>query len=73
MERPGGRPSLHRLIGEAVARSARLQEESREAVADVRASTAALERTVAEVRRCRLARRTFGNGQFDAEDGGGPG
>jgi hypothetical protein len=72
MERPCPRPSLHRLIRDAVERSARLQAESRKAVAEVLASTSALERTVAEIHR-RRARRTFGNGQFDAEESRGPG
>jgi hypothetical protein len=72
MERAGTRPSMHRLIGDAVMRAARLQEESRTAVAQIIATTAELERTVAEVDRCR-ARRAFGNRQFDAENGRGPG
>jgi hypothetical protein len=70
MEPPGGRPSLHRLIGEAVLRGARLQEESREAVEATKASSAALARTVADVHRDRARRRKFGNGQFDAEQDG---
>jgi hypothetical protein len=67
MERPGARASLHQLIGEAMIRAARIQEESREAVAQARAVTAALERTIDESRR-RRARRAFGNGQLDAQD-----
>jgi hypothetical protein len=73
MEREGAAPSLHRLIGEAVIRGARLQEESRVAISDIEASTAALAETVATVHRCRAARRTFGNGPFDAEEGQPPG
>jgi hypothetical protein len=73
VEREGVRPSLHRLLGEAVARSAWLQEQSRAALDDIRESTAALERTVAAIHRDRTARRAFGNRPFDAEDGPGPG
>ena len=65
-------PSLHRLIGEAMMRAARTQEESRVTVEATHAATAALERTIAEVRRSRT-RRAFGNGQLDAEDSEGPG
>jgi len=72
MERERAEPSLHRLIGEAVARGARLQEESRVSVDAVRASTAALERTVADIHRGR-ARRAFGKRQFDARGGLPPG
>ena len=72
MEREGAGRSLHRLIGEAVMRSAHIQKESRAAVAATQAVTAALVLTVAEVRRGR-ARRAFGNGQLDAEDRDGAG
>jgi hypothetical protein len=67
MERDGAGRSLHRLIGEAVMRSAHIQEESRAAVAATHAVTTAIERTVAEIHRGR-ARRAFGNRQVDAED-----
>ena len=72
MEREGAGRSLHRLIGEAVMRSAHIQEESRAAVAATHAVTAALALTVAEIRRGR-AGRAFGNGQLNAEDREGPG
>ena len=67
MEREGAGRSLHRLVGEATMRAARIQEESRDAIAGTRAVTAALALTVAEVHRGR-ARRAFGNRQLDAED-----
>jgi hypothetical protein len=72
MERPGARPSLHRLVAEAVTRGGRVAERSRAAVEEVRASAQALERTVDEVQRAR-ERRRFGNGQFDAREGNRPG
>jgi hypothetical protein len=72
VERPGARPSLHRLIGEAVLHAARLQEESRQSLEQARASAAELQRTVAAVRRSR-ERRAFGNGQSDAEESQTPG
>ena len=72
MEREGAARSLHRLVGEAVVRSAELQEESRAAVEQTRAATAALARTVEQLQRCR-ARRAFGNRHVDAQDPEGAG
>jgi hypothetical protein len=73
VERESAGRSLHWLIGEAVARAARLQEQSRAALEEVHASSAALERTVAALHRARAERQRFGNRQFDAEEGRGPG
>ena len=73
MERPGARASLHRLIGEAVMRSARIQEECRASAEKVEESAAALERTMGEIRRTRARRPAFGNGQLDAQDPEGVG
>jgi len=65
MERPGAKPSLHRLIGEAVMRATHTQEASREAIDQTQEAAAKLRLTVAEVHRCR-ALRAFGNRQSDA-------
>jgi hypothetical protein len=73
MSRDDAGPSLHRLIADAVARGERLQDESRVAMAELHASTDALRDTVADVRRRRAERRTFGNRQADAEEDFDPG
>ena len=72
MEREGGWPSLHQLVQQAVARGAETQEASEAAVAEVKATTAALARTVTDVHRCR-ERRRFGNGHLDVQDPDGVG
>jgi len=73
MEPPDARASLHRLIGEAVMRSARIQEQCRASVAELEDSFAALERTMGEIRRTRARIPAFGNGQLDAQDREGAG
>ena len=72
MERQGGRPSLHQLVLDAVARGADTQEVARAAVADTRAAVAALARTVAEVH-SRRDRRGFVNRHLDDQDPRGAG
>ena len=56
MEGKGGKPPLHDLVGDALIRAARLQEESRMALESLRMSTATLEHTVEMVHRRRAAR-----------------
>jgi hypothetical protein len=68
------RADLHRLIGDAIVRAGRTRARSRASVDLARESAAALERTVARIRRDREARAAarerfrarFGNRQLDA-------
>jgi hypothetical protein len=56
VERDGATGPLHEVIGEAIERGARLVEESRVAINEIQDSIAALNQTVAAIRRARAER-----------------
>jgi hypothetical protein len=57
MERDCAKPSLHDLVSDALTRAARAQDESRMALDAMRATTDALEQTVAQAHYSRAARQ----------------
>jgi hypothetical protein len=73
VKREGASASLHELLERALDRAARAQAHSDDLVARQEALTGALHETIADIRRRRHERATFGNGHSGARDRSRPG